>query len=207
MISILVPYHDLDVAPSTADTAFFLKRNLDSIMSQTYTDYEVVHIKKGSMPETANEGIKRCRGDIIKLLPQDDYFYHKDALQRIVDAFTGGWLATGCTHHNLETGVIGNEHLPTWNDRMLEGHNTLGGLSIIAFKNDKENPIYFDENLSWLIDVDFYHRLHEKYGEPVFLNDINVANGIHREQMTHKLSAEFKLNEEKYVREKYNLNS
>lgn len=205
MISIVVPVHNM------RDRDFFLKRALDSIESQTFKDYEIVITEAGQMAENVNAGIKRAKGDIVKILAMDDYLAHPDSLKNIAEGFTGTWLVTGCSHivdEDIELdytafkkGDIVNPHQAEWGDRMLEGYNTIGGMSVVAFAND--NPPMYDEKLSWLIDVVFYQKLFDRYGLPVILEDINVIVGWGTHQMTHILSDEHKLWEEKYVRETY----
>lgn len=185
LVSILIPYHE------TPETAHLLKRAIDSVMEQTYTNYEIVLTKNGKMPINFNSAIKRARGEIIKVLCMDDYFAHKDALKAIVDNFTGTWLITGCD----------NNPEPKWHYRIQFGHNKLGGLSTLAFAN--KDPFMFDENLSWLIDCDYYYRLFTKYGLPVILNDINVCIGIHENQMTKVIPMDIKLSELEYMKNKY----
>lgn len=160
--------------------AFFLKRAIDSVMSQTYQNYEIVLTKKGSMAENTNEGIKRATGDLIKILYMDDYFAHENALQGIVDAWNGYWLVTGCEH---DDGIARyNPHMPKYS----ENENTIGSPSVLTFKNGLD--MYFDERMSWMLDLDFYNRMYKKYGEPTILNDINVTIGIHDGQMTNILT-------------------
>lgn len=185
MISIIVPYHDMK------DAEFFLKRNIDSIMAQTYKDYEIVLTKNGKMAENTNSAIKRARGDLIKILYLDDYFAHKDALKEIVEAFTGDWLITGSD----------NNPNPYWTDDIHTGNNKLGSPSALTFRND--NPLLFDETMSWLLDCDYYKRLFTRYGEPVILNDVNVVIGCGSHQSTHLLSDEVKNNEHNYMLRKY----
>src|ERR1700740_3538057 len=110
MISIAIPVHNMDKKD------FFLKRCLDSIRMQTYQDYEIVITEHGKMAENTNEAIKRSKGDLIKILYMDDYLAHKDSLQRIVDAFKGNWLATGCIHDSNHGSELFNPHYPTYND-------------------------------------------------------------------------------------------
>jgi len=184
-ISLILPYHDIP------ETALFLKRAIDSIMIQTYKDYEIVLVKNGKMAENTNSGIKRAKGDIIKVLAMDDYFAHENALQRIVDAFTGTWLITACDN---------NPH-PYWTDDIHLGNNKLGGLSALTFIN--KDPFLFDEEMSWLLDCDYYKKLYNKYGEPLIIEDINVCIGIHPNQMTHTLSMDDKLSEHNYMQKKY----
>lgn len=197
MISICIPYHDME------NGAFFLKRCIDSIMSQTYTDYEIVLTKVGKMAENTNAAIKKAKGDIIKILFMDDYFAHPNALQKIGDYSNylinhNGWLITACEH---DDGVNrGSSHYPEWNDN-IQTVNTIGSPSVLAFRN--ENPLLFDEKLSWMLDADLYKRLYKRYGIPVILNDINVVIGIHGGQTTYALSDEQKKSEVDYVINKH----
>lgn len=194
MISIAIPVYDMP------NKDFFLKRCLDSIRSQTYQDYEIIMTEAGKMAENTNEAIKRSKGDLIKILYMDDYFAHKDALKRIVEAFKGIWLATGCVHDNGKDELY-SPHYASWNDEIGTGKNTIGSPSVITIKNGLD--MYFDENMSWLLDCDFYERMSFKYGDPDIINDINVAIGIGDHQMTHILTDTEKLSEHKYIHEKY----
>src|SRR3990167_10506997 len=174
-ISIIVPIHDM------ANGAFFLWRVVNSIMDQSYKNYEIIITKEGSMPVNTNAGIKKAKGDLIKILYMDDYFAHRDALSDIVDKFHGKWMITGCDT---------NPH-PYWTDDIETGNNKLGSPSCLTFKNGLD--MYFDERMSWLLDCDFYKRMHKKYGLPEILNNVNVIMGIHEGQMTHLLTTEEKL--------------
>jgi glycosyltransferase involved in cell wall biosynthesis len=205
MISILIPTHDIP------EKDFFLKRALDSIASQTYKDYEIVITNEGTMAKNINEGMKRCKGEIIKLLCMDDYLAHPNALENIAQNIGDGWVATGCAHVATEdvelygqpvrAGELFNDHYANYGERQLEGYNEIGGLSVISFPN--ENHPEFDENLSWLIDVVFYQQLVDRFGMPVILDDINVIIGLGAHQTTHVLDNSDKSAEEKYVKEKY----
>lgn len=196
MISVCIPYYD-----GMENGAFFLKRAIDSVTSQTFKDYEIVLTNEGSMPVNTNAAIKRAKGRIIKILYQDDYLAHKNALFMIEDNFDWdkGWLVTACEH---DDGVNrGNKHYPEWNDEIKNGKNTIGSPSVLAFENN--NPDLFDENLSWTLDCELYTRLYARYGKPVILNDINVVIGLHDGQTTHLLSDKQKSDEVNYLVNKH----
>lgn len=179
------------------DAKLHLSKCLASVVSQSFTDYEILVTNSGKMAENTNDGMMRASGEIIKILYMDDRFAHPDALQQIVDAFEGRdekWLVTGCDH---EPGT--HTHLPTWNDKLTQGVNTIGSPSVMAMKVKE----LFDENMSWLLDVDLYHRLNEKYGQPIYLDDINVTIGLHAGQTTFLMADEAKLAEHNYLKEKY----
>ena len=80
-VSIVIPYHNIP------ETAFFLGRLINSIEQQTFKDYEIVLEKYGRMAETYNVAIQKSRGEMVKLMGMDDYFFDPDALENIVKAF------------------------------------------------------------------------------------------------------------------------
>jgi glycosyltransferase involved in cell wall biosynthesis len=199
-VSIVVPVYNM------TNSVEFLQRNLDSILKQTYTDYEIVisdnssddmlHIaimlypfpdmskikyfqnrKKLGMANNTNYAIDQAQGNLIKILYQDDYFADENSLKEIVDNFGDyKWLVTGCTHTN------GRPHLPKFNQHA----NTIGSPSVLAFK--REVPVRFDPKFYWVLDLDFYRKMFEIYGEPKYLNSINVVIGIGEHQSTFLLS-------------------
>lgn len=181
------------------DKAYFLKRCLESIHTQTFKDYEIVITERGGMAENTNASILQAQGEYVKILYMDDYFAHDNALQEIVDNLDGcDWLATGCTHNDGRR--LFNEHLPEWNSEIYV-RNTIGSPSVITFKNDE--PILFDTNMTWMLDCDFYERMYARYGRPKLIDDINVVIGVGEHQATSFLSDELKANEHKMMYEKY----
>jgi hypothetical protein len=180
----------------------FLQRLLGSLAIQTFRDFEVVITREGRMAENTNAAIKKAKGEIIKILFMDDYLNGPDALQNLVDGFKGGWLATGCAHTENGTDLY-NAHFPSWNDDMALGKNTVGSPSVVAFEND--NPLLFDESLSFMLDCDLYVRLYERYGEPTLLQSLDTVIGIHDGQMTNLMSLEEKYKEAQYVVNKHRL--
>ena len=195
-VSIAIPHHD------TPKSAFFLARLLKSLSEQTFTDYEIVLVKAGEMAKTHNEAIKASKGEIIKIMQMDDYFAHPYALQRIVDGFTGDWMITGCVHTLEDVEGTFNPHLPSWNEELLTGNNTLGGFSTLSLRNHKDLPL-MDERMSWLVDCDYYWRLKDKYGLPTLLEDLNVVVDVRNDRLTHTIPDEVKQEELALVLEKH----
>lgn len=181
MISICIPTHNIP------ERDFLLNRCLESIRSQSYQDFEIIITDKGLMAANTNRAIKKAKGDLIKILYMDDYFAHKHALRDIVRAFKGNWLITGAD----------NNPYPYYTDDIETGNNKLGSPSALTIRNGLD--MYFDENMSWLLDCDFYKRMFEKYGEPVILDGANVNLGVGKHQVTHKMSNEEKLKEHEYL--------
>lgn len=193
MISIAIPVYNMK------NKDFFLERCLQSIRKQTYQDYEIVITEAGAMAKNYNQAIKESNGEIIKILSMDDYLTNEHSLQEIVDNFKGGWLVTGCLHDM--GAIIGNPHYPSYNPDVYKGNNTIGGPSVLTIEN--KDPLLMDENLSWLIDCDYYRRLYERYGEPAILNSLNVTIGVGDHQATNILSNEVKDNEYHYMIKKH----
>lgn len=198
-----------------------LKRLLESIKEQTYKDYDVVvsdnstyfakdkmkkicdeydfvkyiHNPIIGMSENTNNAIKNATGEYIKLMYQDDWFATTNALEEIIDEQEGQyWTIVGAN----------NNPQPYWTDDIETGNNKLGSPSALFMKN--EDPILFDEPMTWLLDCDYYRRLYDKYGEPKILSGayINIGTGEH--QVTNTLTAEEKEKEVNYLKTKYEKN-
>ena len=184
-ISIVIPIHDMQGG------ANFLWESINALMEQSFQDFEIVIVKEGKMAENTNAGIKRARGELIKILYLDDRLAHKDALKDIVENFKGYWLITG----------VNDNISPYYTHDIETGNNKLGSPSALTILND--NPLLFDENMSWLLDCDYYKRMYAKYGEPVILNGVNVIIEKGSHQMTNILTGEDKKLEEEYINKKY----
>lgn len=218
-ISIAVPTHSMENAD------YFLIRCLESLWNQSFQNFEIVitdnsdddivkdicdryktgiryfrNPRKG-MAQNTNEAIKRSRGELIKILYMDDYMAHDSALKKIVGTFNGQWLVSSCEHIKAGENFTHSLHVPRYNKDIQKGVNTIGSPSVLTIRNDK--PLLFDENMTWLLDADYYKRMYDLYGEPFILQDVNVIIGLHPNQMTHILSDEYKLSEHKYINNKY----
>jgi len=206
----------------------FLKHNLDVLSEQTFDDFEVIvtddstYFVQGSMQllcnlypfvkyfrNTGKKGIasntnfamSKATGELIKIIYQDDFLYNKDSLQDIWDNFKGNWMITAC--ESTENGKIFiRPFYPHYNPDIYLGNNTISSPSVLTVRN--HNHLLFDENLSMLIDVDYYKRLYDKFGEPTILNKINVVNSIGSHQESMNITPEQMDKERKYVRNKYN---
>ena len=192
-ISIVIPIHWMK------NWQFFLTRCLESIEKQTFTDYEIIITKHGKMAENTNAGIFKATGEIIKILYMDDYLAHPNSLKNLAENFEGGWLATGCLH-DFGDGKPKGTHLARL-DGIFKNSNTIGSPSVIAIEN--KDPLLFDENMSWVLDLDYYNRLFKKYGPPTILDNCEVVLGCGDHQVTNIMSKEDKISEEKYLINKW----
>lgn len=223
-LSVCLPVYEMD-----GKGDLFLKRNLDALsVQETDFEWEVVvsdnskgtllenvldaypdltftyvrEPKRGMAPNT-NSALKNAKGEVLKILYQDDFLFHRRALQELSDAFTKEtqWLATGYVHSNDGT-TFERPHYPTYNELVYAGNNTIGFPSCIAVRNP---CLFMDEELTWLIDCDYYWRYYEVYGPPTVLNTVNTVNWVGEHQTTSKLSDERKQWEYAYMLEKHDL--
>lgn len=185
--------HDME------DRDFFSKRCVESIYAQSFKDYEIVITNKGTFAENVNQAIKEADGDIIHIMCMDDYFFDNNSLQRIADEWPFTWLVSGCMNDNGKE--ISNEHYPVYNKEIYIGKNTIGPPSVLSFENLE--PLLFDENLKWLVDCDYYTRLHKRYGLPKIMNEVNIIQGIGSHQATHSIKDKTKTDEFQYMIKKY----
>jgi glycosyltransferase involved in cell wall biosynthesis len=84
MISVIVPY---------VKDRGFLAQCLDSIRAQTYTDFELLECQSdGSLPVNFNNGLKRAKGEFIKMV-QDDDWLPPDSLKHLAEGIGGApWV-------------------------------------------------------------------------------------------------------------------
>lgn len=204
---------------------FFFRRCLDSLWNQSEQDFEIVvtdnseddiileicnwyrtgirYIKnpQKGMAQNTNEAIRQSKGELIKILYMDDFLAHDQAIENIIKKCKNMWLVTGCTHVSGTDEFRTNPHRPRWSKNIHLGNNTIGSPSVLTIRN--QDPLLFDENMTWLLDCDYYKRLYEKYGKPSVINDINVAIGLHKGQATHTMGEDRKLQEYEYIKKKY----
>ena len=184
MISVAIPFYKMD------DWEYLFDRCIQSVERQEDVHFEIVVTENpGGWSANHNEAIKKCKGDIIKFLHMDDMLTDEFALNRIVSNFRGGWLVNACNHTHGKD--LFNTHYPVWTDDILTGNNKIGGPSVLAIENN--DPLLFDESLTWLVDCEYYHRLYKRYGPPTILDNVCSTIGIHKGQATNIISDERKL--------------
>jgi glycosyltransferase involved in cell wall biosynthesis len=220
-ISIIIPTYE-----AKGKGSFFLKRCLDSIITQTYTNFEVIiadHSKddvikdllinypqidikhffnergRGNSSINMNEGIKKAKGDIIKILHFDDMFAHINVLQMLADLYQDPSVKWGAfTFNHLQNGELIHMITPSFN-------GVMGCPSTSFFINDKNDPIYFDEELIIINDKDMHYRLQEKYGEPNIITTLGITIGLHEGQVSNFSTSQAKETQEwEYYNNKIN---
>ena len=77
------------------------------------------------------------------------------------------------------------------------GRNTVSSPSVLALR--AEVGLHFDENLIWLMDVEFYDRCAQQLGAPVILPDVLVANRLHEGQVSARVTKPLRRSELRHV--------
>jgi glycosyltransferase involved in cell wall biosynthesis len=191
-------YKDFDVVVSDHST-YFAQNQMENLCKQyDFVKYYKNENDRGSISANTNFAVSKATGNIIKVLFQDDYLFNDKALVEIAKNFKGGWLVTGCEHFDTK---YYRPFFPEYNDNIHLGENTISSPSVLAFEN--KDVMEFDEKLNWLMDVDYYKRLYNRYGEPTIVNKICVVNRIHEDQQTKLLGDTVKVEEVEYIKEKY----
>jgi len=224
LINILLPIHNLEY--------IFLLNNLKSIFMQTYQDYLIIitdqnesnemeqfinnniliqkyihkikYIKsdKKGWSNNHNNGLLHCNGDLIRIMHYDNYFIIPNALENIINIFKDdnvNWCVS--TYIHCKEGNFTNIHIPKYTDNIIVGHNYIGDPSCLTIRN--KNLQYFDDNLTFMVDCDYYKRLHDLYGNPYVINNTDFVCSQHPLQLTHFCSEINNMKERVYMEFKY----
>lgn len=216
-----------------------LKRCLDSILQQTYPNYEIIvsddspendvqklvnsylptvrilythnSPAKGT-PENWNEAIRLASGDFIIVLHHDDWFYLPETLETLLKTAEENavdFVFAQSYSINERNEIIGkndpDQKKLKWmrkEVRRLFYHNWIGAPSAVLLRR---KDLYYDPNLKWLVDVEFYMRYIGK-GTFYYSQKAIVGIGISGSQVTQACigKAEVELTENDYVYQRLN---
>lgn len=232
--SIVIPTYE-----AKGNGVLLLKNCLDSINLQTFRDFEIIisdhsqnsHIEefvnmytssrslnithfynnrgRGNSSINMNEGIKKAKGEFIKILHFDDIFYITTALERISNILQETnlkWGATAFNHFDGETKVFGDIRIPSA-DGVRHHENTGWGCpSISFFHNDREEMNLFDENMIWINDHDMHYRLKGRYNKAAIVTTPCISVRRHSNQVSQTHSGQsIEEKEWEYFYKKHNI--
>jgi len=227
LVSICIPVYEM-----RGNGVRYLKESLDILSKQTFKNFEVIvsdnsinndiqslcrsyqdilqitHIFNDGAKEMAtnlNNALKHAKGEYIKILFQDDFLYEDFSLEILVTHFVSynlQWMATASCHYEESTKNFYKAIYPFYHDSIQYGHNTISSPSVIMMKNS--DLIFFDEKLFWLIDVDWYKQMYDKFGLPGICNYVSVVNREHNSRVSNTTATqEIRDSELKYITYKY----
>lgn len=158
-----------------------------------------------------NAAVHLAKGEYIKIMHHDDWFSQADSLARFVAmleenpeadlAFCGTWQVTLAADSDSADGAAGDrfarhiteEHrdmiAADWRNLFFGGY--IGAPSATIYRNV---GIDYEEQLKWLVDVEFYMRLLQR--NPVFVDtdDPLICIGISESQLTESCREDGELN-------------
>lgn len=183
---IIQDFRDFDVIitddSNTDDVENFIKSyDFKHVKCQYFRNYPALR-----SPQNWNSSIKRAEGEYIKLLHHDDWFTYPNSLKIFVDLLNENKIATigvvSSRNIKLVDNSIININTPShsWINRMqkkpleLICGNFIGAPSAVIHKNGLD--IFYDENLKWFVDVEFYTNLLENENNIIALNKTDAIS-------------------------------
>lgn len=152
-------------------------------------------VRKGS-PENWNEAIRHASGDYIKVLHHDDWFTGSDSLSRYValleDAPEADFAFSATRIVDYRDGST-RLHIPSSEQiEMLRSEptslflgNFVGGPSATLHRSSSMQ--FYDKNLKWLVDIDFYIRLLQENNSFAYTEEVLIAT---LDEAPHRITVE-----------------
>lgn len=185
----------------------------DDSVEKTCRLYDFVEYYRFEGPKNPCDNLNNALGiseaKVIKIMFQDDLMIPEpDSLYKCVSPILRGdakWSACACLHTsdgiNLKRLIV-----PRYHEQIHHGVNTMSSPSIISILNDGVPD--FDNQVSLLLDVEWYKRVHDKHGDFCLVEDPCVVNRIHNDSLSSQINKNYEetLNREKeYVIGKHDL--
>jgi len=198
-------YKNIEIVVSDHSSNEKIKRLCSTLNTE---EFPIKYIRnknnKGSSSANLNNSMRNATGDIIKILFQDDYFFSTTCIEDICNIFkdkNANWAVVSCIH-TVDGVHYFNPMVPYYNKNIYLGINTISSPSVLAIRNT--DLLLFDENLIWLMDVDYYKRLYDVYGEPVIIKKCSVVNRLWEGQITNSvITNDIKKREQELLSKKY----
>jgi len=128
------------------------------------------------------------------LLHQDDWLQDQDALRKYIQAFEANPKAGFVFCKNIAVTEEGKEivlqHIPSLLHRLTKTPlhlvlaQVIGPPSNTMLRIDVRDKVIYDEDLIWLVDVDYYARVLQAGYDYVYLDQHLVSIGLHEDQTT-----------------------
>jgi FkbM family methyltransferase len=160
-------YHDYEVIITDDSTNSLVQEVAQQFLSDSRYQY-YKNVKRKGTPGNWNEGIRHAKGSLIKLLHHDDWFIDGDSLAeyvRLLDekpeanlAFSAA-VAFDSAQHRLFVHQPSASQIAELTEEpgCLFWGNFVGAPSATIFR--RQDNMYFDEQLKWLVDIEFYIRM------------------------------------------------
>lgn len=164
--SILIQeYKDYEIIVSDDSTNEEVKELVESYNFGSKLRY-YRNIPSLGSPENWNAAIRKSEGQFIKIMHHDDWFSTDKSLAEFMllaeenpqcdFIFSGSHVMSETKDDWFQSIRSVRVHEIRINPELLFCSNSIGVPSSVLFKNGKD--IYFDKNLKWLVDLEFYIR-------------------------------------------------
>lgn len=228
MISCIIPtYNNLEL----------FKRALNSILKQEDIEKEIIVVDDSTSSEIEdycrnlgngivyrhnipslgavknwNYGLSLATGDSLLLIHHDEELKSPDCLRKIEETFKKGYdvIVSNIEVHkpnSIRKGLCPDcvKKLFIAFPQLLFIRNFIGPCACVAFKKEKKE--LFDENLKWLVDIEWYYRLLRNSKSKMLTNNWVISNHGHAGQITLNLNVKAQAMEDRtYLRQKYSRN-
>lgn len=213
-VSVIVPVHSVEGCD------LLLERNLSSIHAQGYWDWDIVvsddsgdrNLKElaerygaryfvnpgqNGMAHNTNHAMSKAQGEMVKILFMDDMLADQESLGDMASHLPRGsmWGACACMHTTDGINAF-NPHRPFYS----HSENTIGSPSVTIFR--KGFGELFDPSYRWVLDLDLYRRLYQRFGLPRLNYRVDVVIGLGKHQETERIPSREKVREEMELRDK-----
>lgn len=180
------------ITDDSSDTSVYdLQKEYSSIFTIIYKkNLEVL-----GTPQNWNEAIRLAQGKWIKIMHDDDWFASPtslDSFAKLIRENPGKKFLFSGSSFVKENKVFGGMQISRWELALLQKDvhnlyfkNFIGPPSVIIHENKKD--IWYDVNMKWLVDIDFYIRYLEKEPSFAFTREPLINVGYSVEQVTEKV--------------------
>jgi glycosyltransferase involved in cell wall biosynthesis len=161
---------------------------LDNLKEVINGDFELVFKRNESngSAENTNHAMSLCRGEIVKIMHQDDFFVNENALNFTYDALQKSkknWRVSAFDQFVESTSITVRPSKPKITWRLVNGVNRIGAPSGVALKRQAFIP--FDEEMKYMFDCDWYLKMWHNWRKPLVSKHVEVRIRIHAGQATN----------------------
>ena len=203
LISIILPIYNGEK---------YMRESIDSILKQSYTNWELLIIDDGStddtpvisveyeakdsrihyykneqnmrLPRTLNRGFSLAKGDYLTWTSDDNYYY-PTALEKMVHALASqnkDFVFASCDVINAEGEIVEVISVNDHSPKMLVGNNPVGACFMYSRKAYEVTGDY-DPELTLVEDFDYWQRIATKF-PPVCISEKLYAYRWHDGALT-----------------------
>ncbi|HVU96486.1 MAG TPA: glycosyltransferase [Puia sp.] len=184
-------FRDLEVVVTDDSPGSEVKALCDSYSARLPIRYFRNPQPLGS-PENWNEAIRRSTGYWIKIMHDDDWFFDENSLAEYARAIVthpeaafifSAYQDVFLEEHRTRDMFLSPARYKAFlkNRTILFGKNIIGPPSVVLYK--KEGDIFFDRNVKWVVDIDFYIR-YLNGRRAAYIGKMLVRVGLGSQQVT-----------------------